>query len=865
MAQQINDNFQVLASLPIDDRNKKTTIAERDAISSTRRYTGLLCFVDQTQTLYQLQSGILNSNWVGIAGLNVANNLETVIEGFYVLSAGKETLLDWEVGDKFRGWIGSRYVVGEILSLPVSLPTDVDNESKVLLTIDSNGIVPEYSKVVYVNNENPNTATIFDLNNPPITNDNTLKADVANLYIGNDASTWVYNSTSSTYVTETIIPGGSNFYFEGTTSDSGNNKNAPITRTGTVSGAPATSANHFVIKSQLDFVNGSNSVLNVYVETNGTDATGQLGNKRKPYLTINAALDALGVNGGVVNIGIGSFNSPTYTKVKSNTVFKGSGKPKYNNTVTGGTPYPNYSKTTATALVGGTIFLGEFRIPALSENIQIYDLGVDCGPVWCAAFNGDVAVDALMIANGDYENTPQDGKVLRKNMVIKNVSTIVKGPADLFHCFNLENCYEPYVDNIDVYNGFAGFVYKNIGGTAQNIKASNAGQYGIIIKTNSYAYSFSMSLRGFEIDGGTGLAIHDEGSVSGDVQEISVSDGKIRNVSYGMKQVGSQLRHLKISNVIVSKSTGNGYEFANVLNSNFLNCSSITCTGIGFSIRGTNSRISECRAISSTTVGFDIRCLTLGSPMILTGNDSISNGTYGYSYTGDVRGGHNISLLNTTGPNIGAIGILDLIPSVSILGPSGSFEPTLYVENTGTTSVDVNIARFAGNASSASNPADNVSIGLWQKIATIKNYTSIKFWNNALNTVAQISARNQSHTTPTGSLTFYTANSGTLFTAAVLTPLRNLLLGKEEFDGGGVTQDTGDKLQVTGTATVSGVIKAGAQIRLKNYTVSTLPAGVQGDTAFVTDALTPTYLGALVGGGAVVTPVFYNGSAWVSY
>jgi len=54
-------------------------------------------------------------------------------------------------------------------------------------------------------------------------------------------------------------------------------------------------------------------------------------------------------------------------------------------------------------------------------------------------------------------------------------------------------------------------------------------------------------------------------------------------------------------------------------------------------------------------------------------------------------------------------------------------------------------------------------------------------------------------------------------------------------------------------------------IRLKNYTVATLPVGVQGDTAFVTDALTPTYLGVLVGGGAVITPVFYNGTAWVSH
>jgi len=33
----------------------------------------------------------------------------------------------------------------------------------------------------------------------------------------------------------------------------------------------------------------------------------------------------------------------------------------------------------------------------------------------------------------------------------------------------------------------------------------------------------------------------------------------------------------------------------------------------------------------------------------------------------------------------------------------------------------------------------------------------------------------------------------------------------------------------------------------------------------VSDATTPTYNGALTGGGAVYVPVFCNGSAWVSH
>jgi hypothetical protein len=56
------------------------------------------------------------------------------------------------------------------------------------------------------------------------------------------------------------------------------------------------------------------------------------------------------------------------------------------------------------------------------------------------------------------------------------------------------------------------------------------------------------------------------------------------------------------------------------------------------------------------------------------------------------------------------------------------------------------------------------------------------------------------------------------------------------------------------------------KLSLQSYTVATLPASpTAGDQAMVTDATAPTYLGALTGGGSVVTPVFYNGTAWKSY
>ena len=73
-----------------------------------------------------------------------------------------------------------------------------------------------------------------------------------------------------------------------------------------------------------------------------------------------------------------------------------------------------------------------------------------------------------------------------------------------------------------------------------------------------------------------------------------------------------------------------------------------------------------------------------------------------------------------------------------------------------------------------------------------------------------------------------------------------------------------DFLQPSTYQKTTTVLIGGNKVELGVYTVAALPSGFQGDTAIVTDATTPTYLGTLTGGGAVVTPVFYNGTNWVS-
>jgi hypothetical protein len=68
-------------------------------------------------------------------------------------------------------------------------------------------------------------------------------------------------------------------------------------------------------------------------------------------------------------------------------------------------------------------------------------------------------------------------------------------------------------------------------------------------------------------------------------------------------------------------------------------------------------------------------------------------------------------------------------------------------------------------------------------------------------------------------------------------------------------------LTASGTVNTVGVTSS-APVYFPRYTVTTLPAATTGAVAIVTDALAPTFLGLLTGGGTSVTLVLYNGSAW---
>lgn len=74
-----------------------------------------------------------------------------------------------------------------------------------------------------------------------------------------------------------------------------------------------------------------------------------------------------------------------------------------------------------------------------------------------------------------------------------------------------------------------------------------------------------------------------------------------------------------------------------------------------------------------------------------------------------------------------------------------------------------------------------------------------------------------------------------------------------------VGSGTGAQTQTTGLT-----IKGGMAV-MPPYTVSTLPTGITGGFAYVTDAVACTFLAAPTGGGSTYCPVTYTGAAWVAH
>lgn len=110
--------------------------------------------------------------------------------------------------------------------------------------------------------------------------------------------------------------------------------------------------------------------------------------------------------------------------------------------------------------------------------------------------------------------------------------------------------------------------------------------------------------------------------------------------------------------------------------------------------------------------------------------------------------------------------------------------------------------------------------------------------------------------------------TGTIKASGIITTSSYIQLGSDIYVPNGNSQwymANGTALINASTITLNGPTVFNDLAVMKNYTVSTLPAGTKYGRAFVSDQLTtcPGVGIAPTGGGSVACPVFYNGSAWV--
>lgn len=163
-----------------------------------------------------------------------------------------------------------------------------------------------------------------------------------------------------------------------------------------------------------------------------------------------------------------------------------------------------------------------------------------------------------------------------------------------------------------------------------------------------------------------------------------------------------------------------------------------------------------------------------------------------------------------------------------------------------------------------------------------QTFTGVK---SATNTGAtQINGFNLTNTGAVGSFSYFgqANNGGDIFRYVISSSGRAIFIDNQSttqavnvvssgastgagISSGGASGYTGNVIEGRDAVGATFWVKKEGTVRMGTFTVATLPTPSGTAYATVTDATAPTYLGALTGGGSVVCPVFYNGTAWVSH
>ena len=328
-------------------------------------------------------------------------------------------------------------------------------------------------------------------------------------------------------------------------------------------------------------------------------------------------------------------------------------------------------------------------------------------------------------------------------------------------------------------------------------------------------------------------------TVAGKVSVGTQTFGGNKTVVGESATVGNALTVQNLSHTEVARISNSGDSYFNAVRigkgkGNLANNTVLGNTALNNNTTGINATAIGIEALASNTTG---------SHNTAVGADALYRNTTG---AGNTAIGVLALYNNTTGSNNSAIGFNALLANTTGSYNTAYGKEVLISNTTGVDNIGIGYVALSYNTTGSYNTA----LG---NAALLANTTGLN--NTALGNSA---GRFIPGGVTVNSITDNSIYIGSLTKALANNQTNQIVIGYDATGAGSNTATIGN------TSIVKTVLR-GVIAHSTSYTVATLPTGALGDTAFVTDAVAPTYLGALTGGGSVACQVFHNGTNWVSH
>jgi len=263
-------------------------------------------------------------------------------------------------------------------------------------------------------------------------------------------------------------------------------------------------------------------------------------------------------------------------------------------------------------------------------------------------------------------------------------------------------------------------------------------------------------------------------------------------------------------------------------------------------ITGNLQLTGDTTATQNIATNQTTNALNIGGAGAASGTITIGRGTTAGAQTIQIGG---------TG-NIITVGAASGIQPITI-GRSGT---ALAVVNINTGASGGKITNIASNSSSGTNTLNIGSTTTGLNIFNVGTSAANQTFNLA--TDGTISTNSKTLNLATGSSNTVDISLGT----AQTTTGTNITIGGDlssnviNIASNGIS--SGSQTITIGSTVGTSTITINGLFKQNTYTVATLPTGSAGSRSFVTNALTPTFGAAVVGGGSVGVPVYHDGTSW---